>query len=183
MSPCSINWNIWMMDIRISIRKHTHFLLLEGKKKLLFFSLSCFSMDCSIFNKHKSFKPHWWRLLHLWQFHNLWWSSKILHKKVYMTTRLWIHVFRNFGILHGHYENWHHNGINTYLFERLCSNLVEANALLGGDDCMDIPMKISKVNERWVQIKYTFDYMSRCKVWDLRIMVLTMTSTNRSRCS
>jgi len=25
---------------------------------------------------------------------------------------------------------------------------VEANALLGGDDCMDIPMKISKVNER-----------------------------------
>jgi hypothetical protein len=67
--------------------------------------------------------------------------------KVYMTTRLWICVFHNFGILHGHYENWHHGGINTNLFERLCSNLVEANALLGGFDCMDIPMKNSKVNE------------------------------------
>jgi hypothetical protein len=65
-----------------------------------------------------------------------------------MMTRLWIRVFHNFGILHGHYENRHHDGINTYLFERLCSNLVEANALLGGDDCMDIPMKNSTVSQR-----------------------------------
>jgi hypothetical protein len=58
-------------------------------------------------------------------------------------------------MLHGHYENWHHSGINTYLFKRLCSKLVEANALLSEDDCMDIPMRNSKVNERWVQIEYT----------------------------